>query len=65
MHNTKLFYYSESVSKVVLFQNFNFSLAAISLWSCAWPELTVQSTDTKEHLVTFDRKVNFISVTTE
>lgn len=61
MHYTKLFYYSESVSKVVLFQNFNFSLAAIS----AWPELTVQSTDTKEHLVTFDRKVNFISVTTE
>lgn len=39
--------------------------SAISLWSYAWPELTVQSTDTIEHLVTFDRKVNFISVTTE
>lgn len=29
MHYTKLFYYSESVSKVVLFQNFNFSLLSI------------------------------------
>lgn len=29
MHYTKLFYYSESVSKVVLFQNFNFSLLSV------------------------------------
>lgn len=38
--------------------------SAISLWCYAWLELTEQSTDTKEHLVTFDRKVNLISVTT-
>lgn len=29
MHYTKLFYYSESVLKVVLFQNFNFSLLSV------------------------------------
>lgn len=64
MHYTKLFYYSESVSKVVLFQNFNFSL--LSVYGLMHGQnLLLQSTDTNEHLVTFDWKVNFISVTTE
>lgn len=55
---------TNALYKIILLFRICFKRCTISKFQ-QWLELTVQSTDTKEHLVTFDRKVNFILVTTE